>query len=94
MIKNHKQVHLTSESNTTVFALSTNQYLYIQERSDEVALDITLFDKDKKEIDGGVFETDLDINEDETIIECMDFIDLGSLSFHEISADLIEEFDM
>lgn len=77
-----------------LFALSTDQYLYIQERDDEVALDITLFDKDKKEIDGGVFETDLDINEDETVIECMDFIDLGSLSFHEISSDLIEEFDM
>lgn len=77
-----------------LFVLSNQNYLFVQERDDEVALDITLFDKNKELLDGGVFETDLDIDDDKTISECLDFMDVDSVSFWEVPSHLIEDFDM
>lgn len=74
--------------------LNTGKYLYIQERSDERAIDITLYDENKKNIDGGILETDIDINTLEAIIECLDFTNISDkLSFNELDPDEIEDFE-
>ena len=76
--------------------LNTGKYLYIQERSDERAIDITLYDENKKNIDGGILEADIDINTPEAITECLEFMnvsDLNKLSFNELDPDEIEDFE-
>ncbi len=78
-----------------LFQLSNKNYLFIQDRSDEEGIDITLYDKDKKLVDGGILETDVDIDSEEAIKDSLYFMDLDSskLTWKELDCDLIEDFE-
>ncbi len=78
-----------------LFQLSNKNYLFIQDRSDEEGIDITLYDKDKKLVDGGILETDIDIDSEEAIKDSLCFMDLDSskLTWKELDCDLIEDFE-
>lgn len=78
-----------------LFQLSNKNYLFIQDRSDEEGIDITLYDKDKKLVDGGILETDIDIDSEEAIKDSLCFMDLdpSKLTWKELDYDLIEDFE-
>ena len=86
----------TFENAYTYFSITPNHKLYVSRcHRGQKGNYKTLYDKDKKLIDGGVLETDIDMDSEEAIKDSLCFMDLdpSKLTWKELDYDLIEDFE-